>query len=287
MLESIINPKRVEKGPFKMFFIGIVYGALSLLLVHWLFSSDPVLSKASGMIVVAFCLMFSFPFMYYLIKEEEEHDEELEDFFNVWKVHKNAIFAFIWLFLGFVISFSAVHIFMQDNNLLNFQIQTYCQINEPGNIKNCVERHSFTGNFLEPTGNFNKMSRFLSIIQNNVFVMIFTLIFSIIFGAGAIFILIWNASVIAAAVGIFSKYELINLPVGLLRYMIHGIPEIVAYFITALAGGIFGLGVIKTKMKTERFFRILEDSIALLFIALVILIIAAIIEVYLTPILVK
>ena len=81
MLESIINPKRVERGPLKMLIIGIVYSSLSLLLVKWFFSSDPVLSKFSGMIVVTFCVMFTLPFLYYLIKQEEEEDEQVEGVF--------------------------------------------------------------------------------------------------------------------------------------------------------------------------------------------------------------
>ena len=88
--------------------------------------------------------------------------------------------------------------------------------------------------------------------QNNIYVMIFTLIFSLIFGAGAIFVLAWNASVISAAIGIFTQYRLIEIPLGLLRYMIHGLPEITAYFITALAGGMFGVGAIRHGIKDKK-----------------------------------
>ena len=52
--------------------------------------------------------------------------------------------------------------------------------------------------------------------------MIFTLIFSLIFGAGALFILVWNASVIGAAVGIFTRYNVSEIPLGIARYAIHG-----------------------------------------------------------------
>jgi len=48
------------------------------------------------------------------------------------------------------------------------------------------------------------------------------LLFSLVFGAGAIFILAWNASVIAGAIGIFTKQSLLEIPIGLARYMIHG-----------------------------------------------------------------
>ncbi|MCK4647428.1 stage II sporulation protein M [Candidatus Pacearchaeota archaeon] len=284
MLESLINPKRVEKGPWKMFFIGLLYASLSLLLVHWFFSGDVVLSKFSGMLVVTFCVMFSLPFMYFIIKTEEKQDEEVEGFRDVWRVHKDAIYAFMWLFLGFIVAFSVLGIVLQNPDLSNAQLQTYCSINSPGNIEDCVSQNIF-GNTILPTGAATKGLRLLSILENNIYVMIFTLIFSLIFGAGAIFILAWNASVISAAVGIFTRYKVTEIPLGIARYMIHGFPEIAAYFITALAGGMFGIGVIRHGFKDKKFFRVLENVILLLFAAIVVLIIAAVIEVYLTPLL--
>lgn len=279
----IYNPRYAEKGPIKMLFIGIVYASLSLLLVHWFFSSDPELSKASGMIVVTFCVMFSILFMYFLIRQEEREDEQVEGFFGVWKAHSDAIYAFMWLFLGFIIAFSFWYIILQDSNLLNFQLNTYCRINSPGNVEGCVESYGFPKESI--TGNMTNTSRFLAILQNNVYVMIFTLIFSLIFGAGAIFVLAWNASVIAAAIGVFTQYNLRDIPLGIARYMIHGFPEIAAYFVTALAGGIFGVGVLRNGIKSKKIIRVFENAIILLFIALVILILAALMEVYLTPLL--
>ena len=284
MLESIINPKSAERGPWKMLFVGLIYGSLSLLLVKWFFSGDIVLSKFSGMIVVLFCVMFSLPYMYYMIKLEEEEDEQVEGIFSVWRVHSDAIYGFMWLFLGFILSFSFWFMVLQDSTLFNAQIETYCMINNPGNIGDCVARYDFN-QMITSTGAATKEMRFLSIIENNVYVMIFTLIFSLIFGAGAIFVLAWNASVIAAAIGIFTKYHISGIPMGILRYMIHGFPEITAYFVTALAGGIFGVGILKNGLKGPKLFRIIENTIILLFIAIVILILAAVIEVYFTPIL--
>jgi len=283
MLESLINPKRVEKGAWKMLFVGLLYGSLSLLLVHWFFARDAVLSQYSGILVVTFCVMFSLPFMYFIIKQEEEEDEEVEGFLKVWETHKDAIFALMWLFLGFVLAFTFWYILLQNSTLFNAQIETYCMINSPGNIENCVSEYALS----EPgiSGGATKELRFLSIMENNIYVMIFTLIFSLIFGAGAIFILAWNASVIAAAIGVFTQYRLSEIPIGIARYMIHGFPEIAAYFITALAGGMFGFGVIKHGIRNRHFVRVLENVALLLFLAIIILIVAAVIEVYLTPLL--
>ena len=284
MLESLVNPKRVEKGPWKMFFIGIVYASLSMILVHLFFSNDEVLSKGSGLFVVLFSVLFSMPFMYFLIKKEEEQDENLEGVFNVWQHHKNAIYAFMFLFLGFIVAFSLWNIIFHDSNLLNFQLQAYCQINSPTSIDDCVTKYSFGGDAVNGmTGNVTGMGRFLGILTNNIYVMIFTLIFSLIFGAGAIFILAWNASVISAAVGVFAKYKIHEIPLGIARYMIHGVPEIAAYFITALAGGILGVGIMRHGFKDKRFVHVLENVIILILIAFLILIIAGLIEVYFTP----
>jgi uncharacterized membrane protein SpoIIM required for sporulation len=285
MLESLINPRRGEEGPWKMFFIGFIYASLSLLLVHWFFSSDSNLSRASGMLVVLFCIMFTFPFMYYVLKKEEQDDESAEGVFSIWEAHKDAIYAFMWLFLGFVIAFSFWNIVLHDSNLLNFQVQTYCQINSPGAVDACVAKYS-SGSF-NITGNSINGLRFLSILQNNVYVMIFTLIFSLIFGAGALFILVWNASVISAAIGIFAKYRISDIPLGIARYIIHGFPEITAYFITALAGGILSVGIVRHGLKDKKFLKIVENVIILIFIALVILIIAGLLEVYITPLVFK
>jgi uncharacterized membrane protein SpoIIM required for sporulation len=282
MLESMINPKRAEKGPWKMFFIGLLYASLSLLLVHFLFREDSVLSKFSGLIVVLFCVMFSLPFMYFIIKNEEREDEEVKGFWGVWKTHSDAIYAFMWLFLGFIIAFTFWYIVLQNQSLLNAQIETYCSINSPGDIDNCIAKYSFTSKVISASASTNG-ARFLSIVGNNFGVMIFTLIFSLIFGAGAIFVLAWNASVISAAIGIFTRYNITEIPLGLLRYMIHGFPEIAAYFITALAGGMFGVGIIRHGVINKKFPRVMMNVIIMLIIAIVILIIAGLIEVYLTP----
>ena len=280
----MINPKRAEKGPWKMLFIGLLYGSLSLILVHFLFKGDSVLSKFSGLIVVLFCVMFSLPFIYFIIRNEEREDEEIEGFWGVWKTHSDAIYAFMWLFLGLIIAFSFWNVILQDPNLLNAQIETYCGINSPGSVEDCIAKYSFTSKIIS-SSNSVSTSRLTSIIGNNFGVLILTLIFSLIFGAGAIFVLAWNASVISAAIGVFTKYDLKDIPFGLLRYMVHGFPEIAAYFITALAGGMFGVGVARHGVGDKKFTKVMMHVGILLLIAIATLIIAALMEVYFTPLL--
>ena len=65
--------------------------------------------------------------------------------------------------------------------------------------------------------------------------------------------------------------------------MIHGIPEIAAYFVAGLAGGIISVAVIRHDFGTKRFKHILFDSLDLIVISIFILLVAAAIEVFITP----
>jgi uncharacterized membrane protein SpoIIM required for sporulation len=285
MLEMLINPKRAEQKPWEMFFIGAFYATLSLLIVKWIFSGDPVLSKYTGILVVTFCVMFSIPFVYFAIKNEEEKDLEITGFARLIKEHSKALIYLMFLFIGFIVAFSFWYIVFEDGNQ-NFraQIETYCMINKPAHFEECVSEYgiNYSG---KTTAFLTAKEKIVNIFANNIYVLIFTLVFSLIFGAGAIFILAWNASVISAAIGIFSKSDLANLPIGLMRYMIHGVPEIGAYFAGALAGGIVSVAVVKHDVHSEKFWVILQDSLNLIIISVIILFIAALIEVFITPVL--
>ena len=280
-----MKPKRAERKPWELFFVGLFYASICLLLVSFVFSKDTILKEGSGLLVVLFTVVCCLPFMYYIIKLEEGKDVKINDSGKLIKEHTKALKALMWLFCGLVVAFSFWYIVLPDvaAQNFNFQIKTFCAINFPsdGQYAACLEQHGvpITGAVT------SRIDYVMGVFSNNVYVLIFTLLFSLAFGAGAIFILVWNASVIAAAVGIFAKQELINLPMGLLRYSIHGIPEIGAYFLGALAGGIVSVAVIRKDLHGEGTWKILQDSLVLVIIAVVVLFVAALMEAYLTPLL--
>jgi uncharacterized membrane protein SpoIIM required for sporulation len=279
MFEMIVKPKRAERKPWEMFIIGLIYATVSMLLVNFVFKNDAVLREGSGLLLVLFTVLFCLPFVYFLIKLEEGKDVEITDSGKLIKEHSKAISALMWLFIGFVVAFSLGYIFLGASapSNFNFQIKTYCAINNPHNYDYCLNEYGLIN------GAATNSTYFMKILLNNLQVMVFTLLFSLIFGAGAIFILVWNASVIAAAIGIFAKQGLFALPCAYLRYLIHGIPEIAAYFIAALAGGIISVAIIRKDLRDERLWQILQDALLLFVIAIVILIISGLMEVYLTP----
>ena len=283
MLEMIVNPKKAERRPWELFFVGLVYPSISILLVNWIFSQDAVLSKSSGILLVTFTVMFSMPFMYYMIKLQEKKVSQRIGSLALLKEHKPAIYAFLWLFLGFIVAFSFWYIILPTTQSFRAQIETYCLINRPANFDQCVSQYGIEDAAAASAFLTNKERLFL-IFTNNMYVLLFTLLFSLLFGAGVIFILAWNASVIAAAIGIFSESKLSILPLGILRFMIHGLPEIASYFTVALAGGMVSVAVIRHETGTEKFWRVLHDSLNLIIVAVVVLLLAAFLEVFVTPI---
>ena len=105
---------------------------------------------------------------------------------------------------------------------------------------------------------------------------------------GAIFILTWNASILGVAMGAFAVNNLhhgflMAFSKSILRYMVHGIPEIIAFFIAGLAGGIISVAVIKHNLNLQKSKHILMDTFDLMLVAVVVLFMAALIEVYVTP----
>jgi len=216
----------------------------------------------------------------------EEKKEGLKEKLLI-KEHGKALSVFVFLFLGFLIAFVAFYVFMPHDlvqSVFDTQIKTIEAINaRMSNIQGSIQM----GGDAIGQSNF-----FFKILSNNLKVLFFCIFFSFFYGAGAIFILTWNASVISAAIGnairsnlgsIFGIHYFTAFSLGIMKYMTHGIFEIIAYFAGGLAGGIISVAVIRHEVHTGRFKKVIKDSFDLIFISLIILIIAGLIEVYVTP----
>ncbi len=272
VLESLINPIKAEREPWEMLFIGMIYSSLAIIISHYIFRED------ASLIMIFLTSFAAVPLIYGAIKIEEKKDILYEDEKFLIKEHGKALSFFMFLFLGFVISFLVWFIFLpSDTTSILFKTQ----LRDLRRIE--MVSYATTGNF---TNLFTTLSK---IFFNNVKVMIFSLLFSLCYGFGAIFILTWNASIIATAIGNFIRNAtggyLALVSVGLVRYMIHGIPEIMAYFMAALAGGIISVAVIRHDFGSEKFRHIMIDSLDLIIGSLVLLFIAALLEVFVTPLL--
>jgi len=260
VLESILNPKNAEDKPLHVFVITVTYAIISVLLAKQLFQSQASI-LAISLITIVFV-----PFFQKLFEIEEEAEDEAARGRkgNLILRHKKIIFTFSAYFMGVCIAVIFSFLLLPETTF-SLQLETL---------------HGFSGAATQS-------SSFGLFFLNNSQVMILTFILSTMFGAGAIFILAWNASVIGVYVGAFvqgvasklgAAAYIYGVPVGLGSLALHGIPEILAYFIAGLAGGILSVGIIRESMMSKEFKMIARDSITLLMIAEFLVVVAAFIE---------
>lgn len=280
VLESLVNPFQARKNPFEMFLIGGLYSSVAIFLANWIFREQ------ASLIMVFLTVIACVPFIYHTIKDEEEQELKLGDEKKILSEHYRTLKVFLFLFLGFVISYTFWYIILPSSIVQGtFRVQsiTIQSVN------------------LQISGGYSSVGTFTQILLNNFKVLVFCILFAFLYGVGAIFILTWNASVISTAIGNFIRTNLAFyaqragfakiaaylqiISLGLLRYLVHGIPEILAYFVAGLAGSIISVAVIRESFGTKQFEKVILDASDLVLIAVLILVIAAVIEVFVTPVL--
>src|SRR3989344_5182217 len=286
VLEYIFNPFVLKKKPWEMFIVGFAYSLVALFLSYLVFK------EVSGLLTVFLIVIAILPTMYVTIKSEEELDIKYDVEWKLLKEHAKVITFLICMFFGITAALAASYVFLPHNMVDSvFDYQQKAIIN----VNNYV-RGNIVGDSV--TAQVTKTDIFIKIFLNNLKVLFFCLIFSLLYGTGALFILTWNASVIAAAVGNVIKSKLAEsasvvglgllstyfstAAFGFLKYMLHGILEIAAYFIIALAGGILSMALIKKDLSYDM---IMTDVLDLILISIGFLLVGGIVEVYVTPLL--
>ncbi|HII71856.1 TPA: stage II sporulation protein M [Candidatus Woesearchaeota archaeon] len=279
VFESLMRPLRAVSKPWEMLFYGIFVASIGVFLGYWIFRD-----KAD--LVMIFLTVFAvIPLMFHTLRREEQADMEEEQETKMLKRHSKVLFFYIFLFVGMTIAYVMWYVFLPDNMsqmVFKQQIITIAQINSPVVVGDAVS-----------------MGLFTKILFNNMKVLIFCILFSFFYGAGAIFILTWNASVVAAAIGNLIKLGVAKYAAtagftkmaamtqtttyAFSRYLFHGLPEMAAYMVAGLAGGIISAAVINKHFQTDKFQRIMLDSSTLMLIALGILFFAALMESFITP----
>lgn len=270
MLESLINFKEINEKPYMMAVWAFIVCTVAVLISTQIPMSIP--GTNSGFLVVLFIIIPSTYFITHLIKKEEMMEEKMVNHkyqMKFWERHEKDIMILLFFFAGMTLAFAVWSLFLPSSF---FQ----AQITKVNEIQGYMATGQVTG---EVTGGLTAYDAFISIFYNNMQVLAFSFLFSFIFGAGAIFIIIWNASVLGVYIGQLSKH-IWNIPIMSLSFLPHGIPEIAGYLMAGLAGGIISASIIrKNNMKTLK--AILLDSVKLLIVASILILIGAGVEAYL------
>ena len=275
VLENMVSGEEAEANPFHVFTYSLLATTVSLFVSSWIFPSQ---ASITFLFLVTIAAM---PMVYRVLCDDEAEDECYERIdLGFLSIQKKAFLVYSYIFLGVLVASTFWYAVLSESYITSTfseQIKTFSRIR---------------GDFLYTGLAVSDSAKFTAILSNNLSVSFISMVLSFFYGVGAIFILAWNASVIAvflgkaarlvaaeinhplaALYGFFSSF-----PTGILSIALHGIPEIAAYFFAGIAGGILSIGLRKDNNR-----RIIKDSIALFGLSVALLIAAAFLEVWVTP----
>jgi len=266
VLESLLSPEIAKQKPFYLLGMSTAFSFLAI----WL--SNIIFPAQASAFAVALMTIFFVPYFHKMLSLEEnvDREESKHHIHGFLTRHKSLIIAYSAFFMGTIIAFSFVFIFMpQYTNV--FALQT-------GWLNS---NRAVTGDIINPT-------HFSLYLANNTQVMLIFFILSVIFGAGAIFILTWNASVIAVFLGMIANSfvpamgqptaYVYGVSVGLASIALHGLPEIAGYFAAGVAGGILSTALIKESPGSKEFNEVMKDSVVWILAAEALIVSAAVLE---------
>ncbi|MBI2583541.1 MAG: stage II sporulation protein M [Candidatus Aenigmarchaeota archaeon] len=266
VLESLLSPETAKKKPYYLVALSAVFSFLAIWLANMVFPAQ------ASAFAVALMAMFFVPYFHKMLSLEEEVDrkESHQHIHGFLTRHKPLIVSYSAFFLGTIITFSFVFMFVQDySNVFSLQLDWF------------KSNNFLAGAVVDP-------AHFQVYLMNNTQVMMIFFILSVIFGAGAIFILTWNASVIAVYLGIFAEKlvpslgqptaYLYGVSAGLASIALHGIPEIAGYFFAGVAGGILSTALIRETPGTPEFNEVVKDSLVWILAAEMLIVLGAALE---------
>lgn len=283
VLETLYGLLKPEKHPLTLAVLAFIITTAAMLISY---NNFP---ESTSVLTILFITLGFMPIIHNIFVNEEKREVDEADVpFAFIATHFGVVRSYSWIFIGMVIAFSfwsialpaAVEAEKCSGSLclppkelvFSEQKKVYSAITGKATANVIGEGVCF--------GNGRSFERcFFLIFNNNFGVMARAILFSFIWGAGAIELLGWNASVIGFFIG--SEITEKSFDAGLARavsYLPHGVPEILSYFIAAIAGGIIHAAVSKSTFRKNELKVVFVDVVLLMLLSTIILVIGAIIE---------
>ncbi len=287
VVESLIGPRTAERNPSEIIVLAFIFVSMAVGIVDYL-KIEPY-----GQMVLMFTLIPSIPFILDLFKlEEEELEHETILKSRTIRRHYSVLLVLLAFFMGCVLGFTFWYLFLEGTDAERAAKFFEPQLSELENINSISAQIS--GKVLESEMGGSQAyaislsNTFNFIFFHNLRVLMMVVLGSLIYGAGSVFILAWNASVIGVFLGnVARKFVLHQAPAfslipglsyGLLGLIPHGTFELLSYSIGALAGGILSAAISRRVYGSLEFRPILVDVLKLFAVSIAFLFIGAVIE---------
>jgi len=265
VLEQIIKNRWI-KGKEHAVLLAFIYSLIALI------SARLIFPKSIGLMSIAFTSVLLIPSLNNLLAAEENQNvrEKKHSLKLLWRDHNDIIKVYILMFLGIFLAYGITAVLF-DTTIISSWFSP--QLRAAG----------ITGKAIDSS------SVFLSIVKNNLIIFLVCFLLSLVYGAGAVIFLAWNASVWGVVFGFFAKISSLSIGINkfsyffnqLIPFLPHMLTEGLSYVGAAIVGGILSKAIIREKIGTKNFNKVFIDALMALGVGIVVVIAAGVIEVYL------
>ncbi len=293
VLESVLSTREALQHPFFMLAASVLICSVSLWVAYMMFP------KSSSILAIAFVTIALVPLFHSMFKSEEEKEAERPGFAALFLTrHFSIVKVYAFFFIGMILAYAFWYsVVTPDVREVMFAEQEFTLGQISGLRTNLSGAFSISSGE-NPVGAFSVSAKtcgsnpfcwFEIIFANNIFILALMLFTSLAYGAGAVFLLGWNASVLGVLIGkdvvqyaashggVAALGIAANRALGLVP---HGMFEALGYFVGAIAGGIIGVAISKKKHLKGEMGLIVKDVIVMVLYALGLLAIGGLIEAY-------
>lgn len=262
VLEQLFKVQWVEKKEHS-FFLGFVYSIVGLISARFIFPNNV------GLMSVAFTSILLIPSLAVLLKLEEniEIREKKLSLKLLIKDHREIFKVYLFMFLGVFSAYIFATLWLSEQTI-GTMFST--QLTSAGIRGFATSPHSLS-----------------QLILNNLIIFVVCFILSLVYGAGSVLFLTWNASVWGVAFAFFVRQASAASGIGtisqfvtlLLPFLPHMITEALSYVSAAIVGGVVSKAVLREKIFSKKFNHIVTDALILLVVGLFLVVIAGFIEI--------
>lgn len=260
VLEQFIDRKWVLSHLTFVFLISAVFVFVAFAVSELFFPGESVATILLAAILLT-------PSLHHLIVIEEKIESKGGSHF--WKKHRTIFKCYLGAFLGVLAGFLVLG--LVNPSALHYQsVQLELEHLNQQNIDN------FLQNKYVPSPGIA-----ISVFTHNLQFLILGFAVSIFYGAGAVFLIVFNASFFASfVIGLMNRFvEGVQLA-GV--SLVHLLPESAGFILTAIAGATLSRALIHEKVRDQKFRNVLQNVVKMLIAAVILLFIAAFVETYVT-----
>jgi len=241
--------------------------ALSAVYVFVAFAVQEIFFPGNSLATVLLLTILLVPSIHHLIIMEEKIERTGGKHF--WAKHKTIIKSHLGAFLGILVGFLLLGII--DPSTLSYQTaQLQLEHLRPEIVNGFLDKP------YAPS-----MQTAIALFSNNLTYLLMGFVLSLFYGAGAIFLVVFNASYFAAFV-----VQIITRWAAALQLtavsLLHLIPESAGFILTAIAGATMSRALLVEKYKAQTFKNVLQSSVKHLIIAILLILLAAFVETFIT-----